>query len=112
MLLLCCCCDIATTGAGGFYSSGSGDTYFTSFPGAAGFQQGGAGAIPTFVSTYSNGGFGGGGTANYQGSCNSLAGPGKHISLFICIYIYLFIYIFLSYLFTYLFIISKKKSGH
>ena len=64
-------------GGGGFYSSGGTDTLY-SFPGAQGFRQGGAGAVPnpTYGSSYTSGGFGGGGTANYVGSCNTQGGPG------------------------------------
>ena len=63
-------------GAGGFYSAGGTDTSY-GFPGAQGFQQGGAGAIPSSsYSGYDIGGFGGGGTADFVGSCNTYGGPG------------------------------------
>jgi hypothetical protein len=61
-------------GGGGFYSSGGNDTYY-GFPGGQGFRQGGAGAVPTYM-FYTNGGFGGGGTANYNERCNTLGGTG------------------------------------
>ncbi len=88
---VCCSpvCDVANSGAGGFYSSGSADTYITPFAGAAGFRQGGAGAVPAYIYSYSSGGFGGGGTANYEGSCNSRAGPGKNINFVILFIIYI-----------------------
>jgi hypothetical protein len=64
-------------GGGGFYSNGGTDTSY-SFTGGKGFQQGGAGAVPTpnYVSFYGSGGFGGGGTANYIGACNLRGGAG------------------------------------
>jgi hypothetical protein len=63
-------------GGGGFYSSGGTDTFYN-FPGAQGFRQGGAGAVPNpSYSGYTNGGFGGGGTANFVGSCNTRGGAG------------------------------------
>lgn len=64
-------------GGGGFYTSGGNDINY-GFPGGAGFQQGGAGgwATPTYTSTYQPGGFGGGTSANYVGSCNLQGGNG------------------------------------
>ena len=68
---------------GGFYSNGGNDTLY-SFSGGAGFRQGGAGAScsqtnfcsQTAVGTYGDGGFGGGGLADFLGACNALGGPG------------------------------------
>jgi hypothetical protein len=61
-------------GGGGFYTSGGNDNLVTPTTiGGSGFRQGGAGG--TAVS-YSTGGFGGGATPNYAGSCNMQAGAG------------------------------------
>jgi hypothetical protein len=66
-------------GGGGFYSSGGTDTMY-SFPGGQGFQQGGAGAISSSLNIYTNGGFGGGGTAGVAGLCNCFGGPGGNMN--------------------------------
>jgi hypothetical protein len=68
-------------GGGGFYSSGGTDTRY-SFPGGQGFQQGGAGAIPpsSYANFYTNGGFGGGGIADFVSACNSRGGPGGNMN--------------------------------
>lgn len=61
-------------GGGGFYTSGGNDTlYPTKGVGGAGFRQGGAGGVSA---SYQVGGFGGGATADYDGSCNFSAGSG------------------------------------
>jgi prepilin-type N-terminal cleavage/methylation domain-containing protein len=61
-------------GGGGFYSSGGNDTYYsTSGVGGFGFRQGGAGGVSD---KYQAGGFGGGATADYVGTCNTVAGSG------------------------------------
>jgi len=67
-------------GGGGFYSAGATDSRY-GFPGGRGFRQGGAGAIPPSATSfsYTNGGFGGGGTADYEGVCYALGGPGGNM---------------------------------
>jgi hypothetical protein len=61
-------------GGGGFYTSGGNDTYQPTYGvGGAGFHQGGAGGISA---GYGPGGFGGGATADYYGSCYMSAGAG------------------------------------
>jgi hypothetical protein len=67
-------------GGGGFYTAGGMDRY--NFPGGKGFSQGGEGAVPpaTYAAFYTNGGFGGGGIANYVGDCWSQGGPGGNMN--------------------------------
>jgi len=61
-------------GGGGFFSSGGNDTmYPLQGGGGSGFRQGGAGGRSL---QYSHGGFGGGATPDYLGSCNSEGGAG------------------------------------
>ncbi len=64
-------------GGGGFYTSGAADILYQ-FPGGQGFQQGGNGgwSTVTYTATYQPGGFGGGTSANYVGSCNLQGGNG------------------------------------
>ena len=61
-------------GGGGFYTSGGSDVSYPTYGvGGAGFRQGGAGGISA---SYGPGGFGGGSTADYDASCNIVAGSG------------------------------------
>ncbi len=61
-------------GGGGFYTSGGNDTYQPTYGGGGqGFRQGGAGGTSL---SYGAGGFGGGATADYYGSCYTEAGAG------------------------------------
>ena len=63
-------------GGGGFFSSGGQDSLH-SFLGGRGFRLGGQGARPpptASPTSYSAGGFGGGATANFEGSCWVVAG--------------------------------------
>jgi len=61
-------------GGGGFYTSGGNDINYPTYgKGGAGFRLGGAGGVGL---SYQAGGFGGGATADYVGSCNTTAGSG------------------------------------
>jgi hypothetical protein len=88
-------------GAGGFYSTGGTDTSGYMFPGGQGFRQGGAGAIvpSSYTSMHTNGGFGGGGIANYVGLCVFQGGSGG--GYFISDYLLFFLVIYLFYFIVY-----------